>query len=229
MTDRTDIGIEDLRFRYGGAAGFAMRVPELTVPGGTRAAFHGPSGSGKTTLLHLIAGILRPESGRIRIGDTEVTSLSPARARAFRIANLGFVFQDFALIDYLDVEHNVLYPYYLNPALRLTGDARDRARELLDQLDLADKARRMPTRLSQGERQRVAICRALVTRPRILMADEPTGGLDPERAASVMDLLDGLVAERGISLVMVTHDHSLFPRFDATWDSRDWARAEGRA
>ena len=227
MTDRTDIAVEDLHFRYGGSGGFAMHIPELAIPGGTRAALHGPSGSGKTTLLHLIAGILRPESGRIRIGDTEVTGLSPARARAYRIANLGFVFQDFALIDYLDVEHNVLYPYYLNPALRLTDDARARARELLDQLGLADKARRMPTRLSQGERQRVAICRALVTRPRILMADEPTGGLDPDRAASVMDLLDALVRERGISLVMVTHDHSLFPRFDATWDSRDWANDGG--
>ncbi len=228
MTDRTDIAVEGLRFRYGGkAGGFAMRVPELTIPGGTRAAFHGPSGSGKTTLLHLIAGILRPEAGTIRVGDTDITALSPASARAFRISTLGFVFQDFALIDYLDVQHNVLYPYYLNPALRLTDGARARALELLGQLGLADKARRMPTRLSQGERQRVAICRALVTGPRILMADEPTGGLDPERAASVMDLLDDLVRERGISLVMVTHDHSLFPRFDRTWDSREWAVEEG--
>ena len=132
MTDRTDITVEGLRFRYGGVAGgFAMRVPELTIPGGTRAAFHGPSGSGKTTLLHLIAGILRPGAGRIRVGHAEITSLSPASARAFRISTLGFVFQDFALIDYLDVENNVLYPYFLNPALRLTEDARSRAREVL--------------------------------------------------------------------------------------------------
>ncbi len=227
MTVSSAVAVEGLRFHYGGEGGFRLHVPELRIPAGSRTAFHGPSGCGKTTALHLIAGILEPTAGTIRIGDTEITALSESQARAFRIGNIGFVFQDFALIDYLDVEHNVLYPYFLNPALQLTDDARSRALGLLDQLGLADKARRKPSRLSQGERQRVAICRALVTRPRILMADEPTGGLDPERAASVMDLLDGLVRERGISLVMVTHDHSLFPRFDRTWDSRAWTDGEG--
>ncbi len=221
MSGASAIHVEDLRFTYRGG-GFRLHIDELSVDPGSRAAFHGPSGCGKTTALHLIAGILTPESGRIHIGDTEITALSEARARAFRISNLGFVFQDFALIDYLDVLHNVLYPYFLNPALQLDGAARQRAQDLLGELDLGTKSRRKPHQLSQGERQRVAICRALVTQPKILMADEPTGGLDPTRAETVMDLIDGLVGERGISLLMVTHDRSLFPRFDRTWDATAW-------
>ncbi len=226
------VTVDGLRFRYG-PEGFELRVPQLAIEAGTRAAFHGPSGCGKTTLLHLMAGILRPEAGVIRIGETAISELSPARAAAFRIANIGFVFQDFALIDYLDVERNVLYPYYLNPALRLGPSDRDHARQLLGQLDLGDKIHRHVDQLSQGERQRVAICRALVTRPVLLMADEPTGGLDPDRAAAVMDLIDDLVSERSITLLMVTHDRSLFDRFDRTWDATAWshgardAREEG--
>ena len=222
MTLSSAVSVDALRFHYGDEGGFQLHIPELLIPAGSRAAFHGPSGCGKTTALHLIAGILEPSAGTIRIGETEITSLNESQARAFRIANVGFVFQDFALIDYLDVEHNVLYPYFLNPALRLTDEARGRARELLEQLDLGSKIQRKASQLSQGERQRVAICRALVTRPQILMADEPTGGLDHTRSDVVMDLLDGLVAERGISLLMVTHDRSLFPRFDQLWDATTW-------
>ena len=221
MTSTSAIRVEELRFTYRGG-GFRLLIDEMDIPAGSRAAFHGPSGCGKTTALHLIAGILKPESGRIHIGDTQITSLPEARARAFRISNIGFVFQDFALIDYLDVLHNVLYPYFVNPALRLDDHARERAGQLLGELDLGQKTRRMPHQLSQGERQRVAICRALVTQPQLLMADEPTGGLDPNRATAVMDLIDDLVGERGISLLMVTHDRSLFPRFDQTWDATAW-------
>ncbi len=216
------VTVEGLRFAYGDGGAFQLRVPELALSAGSRAAFHGPSGCGKTTALHLIAGILKPTTGTIRIGDADITAMSEAEARAFRIGNVGFVFQDFALIDYLDVEHNVLYPYFLNPALRLDGAARQRARDLLTTLDLGAKGRRRPTQLSQGERQRVAICRALVTQPQILMADEPTGGLDHLRSDAVMDLIDRLVAERGITLLMVTHDRSLFPRFDQLWDATTW-------
>ncbi len=221
------IRVDGLRFRYGEGSSFLLDVPQLAIPAGTRTAFHGPSGCGKTTLLHLIAGILRPDAGRIHIGDREITALSPSQAAAYRIGNIGFVFQDFVLIDYLDVLHNVLYPYYLNPALRLTADARAHARELLGELQLGDKLHRSPDQLSQGERQRVAICRALVTRPSLLMADEPTGGLDPDRTAMFMDLMDEQVRERGITLVMVTHDHSLFPRFDATHDATTWSSDGG--
>ncbi len=222
-----EIAVRDLRFRYRGEGGFELRLPELTIAGGTRAALYGPSGCGKTTLLNLIAGILVPDAGTVQIGPTELTALDEGARRAFRISEIGFVFQDYALIDYLDVVHNVLYPYYLNPALHLDDAARQRAHALLGELDLGDKAARMPDQLSQGERQRVAICRALVTRPQVLMADEPTGGLDPERTAAVMDLIDGLVQERGITLVMVTHDHSLFPRFDRTVDARALAGGGG--
>ena len=222
MTASTDVVVEELRFAYRGSGAFQLYIPKLEIPGGSRAAFHGPSGCGKTTALHLIAGILKPDQGRIRIGETEITGLGEADARAFRIGNIGFVFQDFALIDYLDVEHNVLYPYFINPALRLDTDARQRARDLLGEMDLGGKIHRKPGQLSQGERQRVAICRALVTRPQLLMADEPTGGLDHERSDRVMGLLDDLVTDRGISLLMVTHDRSLFPRFDQLWDATSW-------
>jgi putative ABC transport system ATP-binding protein len=216
------VTVEGLRFAYGHGGAFQLNVPRLELPAGSRAAFHGPSGCGKTTALHLIAGILEPTAGTVHIGDAEITAMSEADARAYRIGNIGFVFQDFALIDYLDVQHNVLYPYFLNPALQLDDGARARAQELLTRLGLGAKAKRRPSQLSQGERQRVAICRALVTQPQILMADEPTGGLDHDRADAVMDLIDGLVTERGITLLMVTHDRSLFPRFDQLWDATTW-------
>jgi putative ABC transport system ATP-binding protein len=159
------VELEHIAFAYPGGR-FRLKVPELHVAPGERLAIVGPSGTGKTTLLNLVAGILRPESGTIRVAGSDLGSLSEDGLRRFRASTIGFVFQDFALLDYLTARENILYPYRITPALKLDAEVRARAEALAGACGLADKLDRRPGALSQGEQQRVAICRALVTRPR---------------------------------------------------------------
>lgn len=209
--------LEDVRFRYGDS-GFALHVPELSVEAGERVAVVGPSGSGKTTLLHLMAGILVPDSGRIRVGETDVAALSETARRAFRVEQIGLVFQELELLDYLDVLDNVLLPYRIHPALALGEGVRERARTLANQLGIGHRLDRAPRSLSQGERQRAAVCRALVTRPPLMLCDEPTGNLDPGNKVRVLDALFAAAADAEATLLVVTHDHELLPRFDRALD-----------
>jgi len=211
------IELRDLRFEYA-RGGFFLRVPELRISTGTRAAAIGPSGSGKTTLLNLISGIERPEAGKVQTAGVRVDNLSPAARRSFRITNIGFVFQDFLLLDYLDVLQNILYPYRLHHDLRLAADAHDRAQRLAADLGIDRFLRRRPDELSQGERQRVAIARALVTAPKLVLADEPTGNLDPATKQHALDLLFEQCSALSMTLLMVTHDHGLLDRFDQVVD-----------
>jgi len=211
------IEIEDLSFAYPGG-NFRLRLPSLSLAAGERLAIVGPSGSGKTTLLNLVAGILRPDRGRITVAGEEVTALSDRERRLFRARRIGFVFQDFALLDYLPVRANILYPYRISPGLRLDGEVRARAEDLARASGLGDKLDRHPGALSQGEQQRVAICRALVTRPGLVLSDEATGNLDPEAKTRILDLLFERAEEAGASVLAVTHDHDLLPRFDRVLD-----------
>ena len=215
------IRIEGLAFRYR-EGDFRLRLPALEIDRGARAAVVGPSGSGKTTLLHLVAGIALPESGRIDVAGTEVTALSERRRREFRIARIGMVFQEFELLDYLSVLDNILLPYRITDALRLDPEARERAATLAESMGIGDKLRRGARRLSQGERQRVAVCRALVTRPGLLLADEPTGNLDPANKGRVLDLLLEHAERSEATLLTVTHDHGLLDRFEQVVDTREW-------
>jgi len=216
------ISLRELHFRHApprgapgaATAGFQLRLSRWSVARGARVALHGPSGCGKTTLLELVAGIHPASSGSLVVEGEELVGLSDARRRAHRIARVGFVFQDYALVEHLDLVQNVLLPYRLNPALRLDEGVRERAVRLLARLDLAGKERRLPGQLSQGERRRAAIARALITRARLLLADEPTASLDPERRGAVVELLEDLCAEHGLTLLLVTHDPALLPRFD---------------
>lgn len=205
-----------LRFAYAQRAGeerFELLLPDWHVPAGGRVALHGPSGCGKSTLLNLVAGVLSPDAGTLSVAGSDVASMSEDERRAWRIRKMGFVFQDFPLVDYLPAVENVLLPYRLNAALELDASARARASELLGLLGLGDKLSRRPNELSQGERQRVAIARALVTEPSVLLADEPAAGLDPERTDQLMDHLESLSADFGLTLVLVTHDPGLLERF----------------
>jgi ABC-type lipoprotein export system ATPase subunit len=147
-----------------------------------------------------------------------VDNLSPAARRSFRITSIGFVFQDFLLLDYLDVLQNILYPYRLHHDLRLDADAHGRAQRLAADLGIDRFLRRSPDELSQGERQRVAIARALVTAPKLVLADEPTGNLDPATKQQALDLLFEQCETLGMTLLMVTHDHGLLDRFDQVVD-----------
>ena len=217
------IRIADLAFTYRGGE-FRLAIDELSIAQGTTAAVVGPSGSGKTTLLHLLAGILVPDAGTIEVDDVEVSALDDRRRREFRVRRIGMVFQEFELLDHLSVLDNILLPYRISPALALDADVRARAVDLAERVGRGDKVRRPPRRLSQGERQRVGVCRALLPDPPLLFADEPTGNLDPSTADRVLDLLFDYAAERGATLLTVTHDHSRLDRFSRVLDAGPWGR-----
>ena len=207
------ISINQLTFTYGDGT-FRLRIPQLTLESGRSAVIVGPSGSGKTTLLNLIAGILSGSGGEIRVGHTDVHRLNDNERRLFRLQNIGQVFQDFQLIDYLNVLDNVLLPCRIHPSVTVTKALRERASVLLHSVEMSSFERRSVTRLSQGERQRVAICRALLLSPQVVLADEPTGNLDPVNAERTVRLLRTETSRSGATLIMVTHDHSLLPQFD---------------
>ena len=221
------VELENIEFAYP-AGRFRLRVPGLQVLPGERLAIVGPSGTGKTTLLNLVAGILRPDSGTVRVAGVELGSLSEDGVRRFRASTVGFVFQDFALLDYLTARENILYPYRITPALSLDAEVRARAEALAGACGLAEKLDRRPGALSQGEQQRVAICRALVTRPRLVISDEATGNLDPENKTLILDLLFEQARAAEASVLAVTHDHALLPRFDRVVDFASF-RAEATA
>ena len=218
------IELQHIRFQYP-EGGFSLEIPELRVHDGTKAAAIGPSGSGKTTLLNLVSAIERPERGEVTTAGVRVDSLSPAARRAFRITHVGFVFQDFLLLDYLDVRQNILYPYRLHRDLVLDAAARARAERLASDLGIDRFLDRRPDELSQGERQRVAIARALVTAPKLVLADEPTGNLDPKTKSNVLDLLFAQCDALSMTLLMVTHDHGLLDRFGQVVDVSDFRGA----
>jgi len=211
------IQISALRFRYGDGD-FALHVPELDIARGETVALIGPSGSGKTTLLNLIAGIETPASGRVHTGGVEVSALDDGTRRSFRVGEIGLVFQEFELLEYLDVLDNILLPYRINACLRLDVGVRERAIALARRVGIEDKLGRYARRLSQGERQRAAVCRALVTQPRLILADEPTGNLDPANKQRVLDILFDYAREEDATLLTVTHDHDLLDRFSRVID-----------
>ena len=215
------IRIANLEFLYG-EGDFRLAIPDLAVERGTTTAFIGPSGSGKTTLLNLMAGIVVPRHGRVETDGIEVSRLSDDARRSFRISRVGLVFQEFELLEYLSVLDNILLPYRITSSLRLDAGVRARARTLAGQVGIADKLARRPRHLSQGERQRVALCRAVLPEPPLVLADEPTGNLDPVNASRVMDILLDYVRSSRATLVAVTHDHDLLERFQRVVDLKDF-------
>ena len=224
--EQAGIAMSDVRFFYDssdstGADHFSLYLPRLEISPGERVAIIGPSGCGKTTLLGLLTGILVPRSGRVVVSGTEISGLADAERRRFRIKRMGLVFQSLALVEYLDVLDNILHAYRITNALRLDETVRSRARSLASDLGLADKLHRPVGALSQGERQRVAIGRALLSKPEVLLADEATGNLDPANKGRILDLLFAQLERDRSTLVAVTHDHELLARFDRVLDFRE--------
>jgi putative ABC transport system ATP-binding protein len=215
------ITIDDLRFRYAEGE-FALHVPQLEIEAGEKVAIIGPSGSGKTTLLNLIAGIRTPQSGEISTQDTEIGSLDDGARRDFRIRHIGLVFQEFELLEYLNVLDNILLPYRINRSLELDKSVRRRAAELAKEVGIGGYLGRYVRHLSQGERQRVSVCRALLAQPPLILADEPTGNLDPTNKDRVLDILFDYCAKHDATLVTVTHDHDLLPRFERIIDFKQF-------
>lgn len=205
----------DLTRRWGKGATAQLGVDrvDLEIRRGELIAIVGPSGSGKSTLGALLAGIDRPTAGSLVVDGTRIDQLSDDRLARWRGGNVGIVFQNFHLLPTLDARENVELALEFADRSTLRRERRERSRQALAAVGLADKAKRLPTQLSGGEQQRVAVARAIVTAPKFVVADEPTGSLDQESGAIVFDLLAGLVAG-GTTVVIITHDQHLADRAD---------------
>jgi putative ABC transport system ATP-binding protein len=220
MSGSTSTGIEvsGLKFAYPNES-FSIRVDSLAVLPGEAVAIVGPSGCGKSTMLRVLAGLLTPEAGDVKMGQNDVHKMSAQALREFRLRHVGLVFQDFALLEYLTVEENVLLP------MRLGGFEDEaslaRAHQLIGKLGIAMHVNRLTRELSQGERQRVAIARALAHEPRYIFADEPTASLDAARRDTVGALLLDYARSRNAPLILVTHDPALQDRFDRVVDFKE--------
>ncbi|KQQ92823.1 peptide ABC transporter ATP-binding protein [Leifsonia sp. Leaf325] len=188
----------------------ALKGVDLSIGSGQMVAIQGPTGGGKSTLLQMLGGLDRPSGGTITLSDHDISTMSDGRLAHVRAKEIGFVFQGFNLIPTLTAQQNV--ETALEP-LGVSGAERSqRATEALASVGLADRGTHLPNELSGGQQQRVAIARALVKEPEVLLADEPTGNLDEETRDEIMDLLEGLWRDRGLTLIVVTHDSAVARR-----------------
>ena len=188
----------------------ALKDVSLTIPTGELVAIQGPTGGGKSTLLQLLGALDRPTSGRVSLGEADLSGMPDAELGAIRATEIGFVFQGFNLIPTLTAQENV--ETALEPLGVPAEERRRRATAALESVGLGDRAHHVPGELSGGQQQRVAIARALVKEPEVLLADEPTGNLDEQTRDEIMDLLEGLQRDRGLTLVIVTHDSAVARR-----------------
>lgn len=207
------------RYQMGKTQVNALRGVDLAILPGEFVALVGPSGSGKSTLLHLIGGLVRPTAGSITVNGLELGQSSDRQLVRYRRDTLGFVFQNFNLLPIKRAWENVAVPLML--AGTPLAQRKARALVILGQLGLAHRAEHRPSELSGGEQQRVAIARALANRPRLLLADEPTGNLDSQTGAEIMALLQSLVRDEGLTLLLVTHDPAIASYADRIITLRD--------
>ncbi len=208
--------IEGLRKGYrlpDGSERLVLDVPAFTLAEKAQVALRGSSGSGKTTLLHCIAGILRPDAGTVEVAGTNVAALSEGKRDAFRARHIGYVFQTFNLLQGYSALENVELGMFFGRG----ADVR-RATELLTSLGLGDRLHDQPSQLSAGQQQRVALARALANQPELVLADEPTGNLDADRAGEALDLIRDTCTQHGAALLLVSHDPAALAHFDEVVD-----------
>jgi len=201
------VNTKDLQFQYPNGPSF--RFPDFTLERSSVLLVLGESGKGKTTLLHLLAGLMHPSSGIVEVNSTDIAKLGSAALDSFRGRNIGIVFQQPLFVRSITILENLL----LAQRLAGTKESRTLAIELLTELNVAEKADKLPATLSIGERQRTSIARALATKPAIVLADEPTSALDDKSCERVSSLLESVVTNHGASLIVVTHDKRLKDRF----------------
>jgi len=209
-----------LRFDWKKRGPGLLEIDEFLIGRGETLFLYGPSGSGKTTLLNLLAGVLLPSQGSVEILGRDITRMRPFRRDLFRARHIGVIFQQLNLIPYLDVLENVLIASHfakLDP-----GSSAAHADELLDTLGMQEHLHKRPTQLSIGQQQRVAVARALVTRPEILIADEPTSALDSDNREVFMEHMLQMAAENDTTVIFVSHDRGLREHFDRRHDVREF-------
>jgi len=212
--------IRDLHFQYP-ASDFKIKISDIKITKGSKIAISGKSGSGKTTLIHLISGILKPQSGEILFYDKSITDMNDKEIRKHRILNIGFIFQEFELLEYLNVMDNLILPYKINKSLVLDAEIKDKAKEIANRIGIGNKLDQHPKQLSGGERQRLAIARALITSPPLIIADEPTGNLDEKTSNIVMDEITDQVSYTNSTLIMISHNNELISSFDEIIDIQE--------
>jgi len=215
------IHITDLEFQYDDS-GFVLNIHKLEIKEGEKVAFVGPSGCGKTTLLYLLAGICTPLGGQVMVAGNPIHSMQDAELRNFRSEQLGFIFQQFELLDYLNGRENILLTNYINTSLSITAEKESRVISLTQTMGVSHLLGRLPGQMSQGEKQRIAICRAMINQPKIVIADEPTGNLDPKITGTALEMIFKQVSDTGTTFLMVTHDHSLLGSFDRVIDFEEF-------
>ncbi len=215
--DQPVIRIESLEFAYR-HSGFRLRVPTLVVAPGEKVALIGPAGSGKSTLLNLVAGNLTADAGSVTVDQEPMGALDERARRYLRVTTLGLIFQDLALLDYLSVMDNILLPYRLSRVLTLDNGVRTRADALARGMGLGARLDSPVGELCHGERRCVSLCRALLPKPRLILADDPVAGLDPGGRAQVLSLLLRSAEVYEATVVASIHDHELLGRFDRTVD-----------
>lgn len=222
MNETALLHARGLRKQYGSGEGLVRAVDDvdIDVARGEMLAVMGPSGCGKSTLLHLLGGLDRPTAGELSLAGRRIDRLSERALAQLRRHEVGFVFQAYHLMDELTAQENIELPALL--AGRTPRDASRRARQLLDQVGLADRADHLPTALSGGQRQRVAIARALANEPLVVLADEPTGNLDSAATLEVLRLFE-VLHTAGLTLVIVTHDERIAATADRLISMRDGA------
>jgi len=211
-------------FDEGESQRIVFRELNASILRGEFVVLFGRSGSGKSTLLNLISGIDLPTEGEVLIGGQNLTTMTEQKRTLFRRNNIGFVFQFYNLIPTLTVIENLLLPLELKK--NIEAGSKKHALQILEQVSLADRANSYPDRLSGGEQQRIAICRALIHKPLLLLADEPTGNLDVETGAEVLNLLNHLIRDNHMTTLMVTHSPEVAQLADRVMTIRDGALVE---
>ena len=217
------LNIENLRKCFGTPDGSVMTVvdvPSFSLESGQQTALCGTSGAGKTTFLNLIAGILQPDEGRIELDGCLISEANEAKRDRLRARTIGYIFQTFNLLQGYSCIENVLLGMSFGP-----GADRSRASELLERVGLGQRLDHFPRQLSTGQQQRVAVARALANRPKLVLADEPTGNLDPASAAESLGLIRETCRENGAALLLVSHDRGVLGQFDNVRDLAEINRA----
>ena len=210
------IRIDKLTFRYKAKDQSAptIHIPELHICKDRKTMLSGKSGCGKTTLLNLMTGILLPESGSIHIDNQNIPAMRDRARRLYRLNHIGYVLQEFSLIPHLRLQDNIKLPFYINPDFKWKRHHQNMLNDLMQRLQLESLRKKYPAQLSVGEKQRACLCRALVTRPKLILADEPTANLDEENRDEVLHILDDYIRSEQATLIMVCHDKSIRGWFD---------------
>jgi putative ABC transport system ATP-binding protein len=213
MTNNILVSIKDLKFKYPDQDSWVLNISDFSISEGEKVFLHGPSGCGKSTLLEILSGILKPEAGRVRISNCKLEEMSNSERDRFRAENLSYIFQSFNLIPYLSAKDNILLPLgFSKSQIKKISD--DELFYLTDKLGISSLLEKRPSALSVGQQQRVAAARALICKPKLILADEPTSALDQDRREKFIEIFFELTSKNHTSVIFVSHDKTLASLFD---------------